>query len=264
MQITGCLRWIDSIMKEVKRVNLSEKEKKAINISLIILGIILSCVSFLCPIVALQGVILSLGISILTTVIVGFYEKFFNDSKSTVLEEKIQRIGLIDVDYNKIAQSQKEIYRNAKKIRMIFSAGMMTLRTYQQEIISLIVDNQCDIQIVLSSDEILENGTSMTPPGENTESLKLIRNIIKRVSELHGEGSIELRYSNIAPICSLEIKDVDFCIVTPYLYKQFSADNYHTTYRNTGKEADIYHKWEQHFTDIWDEAITKVSYNIEK
>lgn len=244
-------------------MNLSKKQKTAFIIALVVLGIALSIGSFSIPIVQFQGVLLSLGVSILTTVIIDVYEKFLGNSESAFLE-KLQSFGLFDVNYNNTFQAQEKMYVNAKKLRLLFSSGIGTLRTYEHSIVNLIVQNQCEVQIVLSSDEVIKNGAHLTPEGENTNSLTIIKNIISKVSELHGAGSIELRYSDIEPIGSLEIKDNDFCSVVPYLYKQFSNCSYHTIYKNTGKESDIYHRWEKHFTEIWENAKTKEVYTPNK
>lgn len=234
--------------------------KRIINISLAILGIGLSCISYLAGSTMVQGVLFGLGVSILTTVIINIYETIISIPSKKLSEEKMNAIGLFDIDFNKGNQSQTDVYTNSKKIRMIFSAGMVTLRTYRQAIIDSMVTNQCDVQIVLSASSVLRNGMYMTPMGESDESLKIIQSIRGEVINRNGIGTIELRYSNIGPVGSIEIKDDSYCIVVPYMYGQYSNDSYHTIYKNTGKSDDIYHKWEKHFTKIWEKAISQDQY----
>ena len=79
---------------------------------------------------------------------------------------------------------------------------------------------------------------------ENALAKKDISNIIQDIHKNYSgahEGSLELRYSPVAPIGSVEIKDDKYCVVVPYIYRRHSAVGYHATYRNTGKENDIYH-----------------------
>lgn len=235
--------------------------KLLISISLSVLGIGLSCISYSLPNEIWNGVIFGLGISILTTAIIDIYKHILN---SPNIKDQIISMGLLDVDHNETSNSQDDIYKNAKSLKIIFSAGSNTFRTYQDSITESIIKNNCNVQIVLSDNDILKSGMYMSAINETDIAKQIVINIINDISSHNHVGSIELRYSPIPPIGSVEIKDDKYCIVVPYMYKRNSAICYHATYKNTGKNNDIYNKWNNHFDEIWEKSKTILKYPISR
>ena len=170
----------------------------------------------------------------------------------------IEEIGLLDIDYNQGSNSQDDIYKNPKELRVVFNAGAATFREYQEDITKSITNNNCHVKVLLSNKDILQNGMYMSDPNETDITKKIISNIIDAISKSTHSGSIELRYSPIAPIGSVEIRDDKCCVVVPYIYRTNSAISYHTIYKNTGDKNDIYHKWVKHFETLWENAKSDV------
>lgn len=238
---------------------MKKKTKLFVSIGFAALGIGFSCISYGFQESMWKGIVFGLGISILTTAIMDIYEYISNYSKKEVIMECA---GILDIANNKTSNSQKFIYTNAKTIRVIFNTGVDTFRKYRDTIIKLIIEKNCNVQVVLSSANVLQSGMYTSAENETEITKKLIQDIIESIKDRHYKGSIELRYSNIAPIASVEIKDNKFCTIVPYMYKRNSANSYHATYKNTGKDDDMYHKWEKHFEEIWKNGDTILKYPI--
>lgn len=236
---------------------MTRKQKIMLSITILILGVGITCISYVFSSGLFRGILEALGISILTTAIIDIYEYILNYSKRNA---SIKSMGLIDVDNNKTSQSQDDIYYNAKKIRVIFSAGSATFRKYQKAIEDSIIKNNCHVKIILSDYNLLKSGLYMSGETEIDITRDVVKNIIEKIKKHNHHGSIELRYSSIAPIGSLEIKDDKFCVVVPYMYKRNSAICYHSTYKNTKNKNDIYHKWEEHFKKVWRKGRTILKY----
>lgn len=238
-------------------IDMAKKQKLMLSITLIILGTAISCISYVFSNEFLRGSLEALGVSILTTAIIDIYTYISDHSKKDI---KLKSMGLIDIDNNKTSHSQDDIYFNAKKIRVIFSAGSATFRKYQKAIEESIIKNNCHVKIILSDYNLLKSGLYMSGETETDITQNVIKDIIEEIKKHNHHGSIELRYSSIAPIGSIEIKDNKYCIVVPYMYKRNSAICYHCTYKNTGDKNDIYNKWKEHFKRVWKKGRTILKY----
>ena len=242
-------------MRKVK--DMSQKRKLIISIVIGIFGLNLSLISYKIADEAYRGVVFGLGISIMTTAIIDIYKYIMNNSKN---DRNIGEKGLLELEYNGSSSAQDKIYTNANNIRALFSAGLVTLRDQQNKIINSIINNNCNVRIIMSDESIIKSGMYITGENEVGLSTQIVTEIITYISKVRHAGSIELKYSPIAPIGSVEIRNDEYCVVVPYMYKKYGSILYHSTYKNTGHQEDIYHKWVQHFEDIWNKGKTILKY----
>lgn len=232
-----------------------KKTKVAIDIFLLTFGLGLSCISFVVGNEIIQGVVFSLGISLSTTMLIDIYQIATQEDCGL---SNASLMGLVEVDYNGDEENQKEFFRKAKKMRLIFSSGNVTLQRYEQEIIESIIQNNCVVQIIISNDNVLRNDIYLTDPKEWDITERCIDRIIEEISEekiaCRHSGCIELRRTSAPPIAFLQIKDDSYCIVSPYMYKARVVYGYHSKYVNTKKKNDVFSKWEHHFENVWNES----------
>ena len=173
-------------------------------------------------------------------------------------------MGLTDIGYNSlISADQNAMYISAKELRLLYSAGVNTLRDQYKTIINSICENNCNVRIIISSKTIINDEVTITPPNEIESSIEIVKDIIANIKAKKHNGSIELRSSPFLPIGRVEIHDDKYCFVTPYTYRRYTNNLYHVKYVNTGKANDIYSIWKSHFTDVWEKSDPVVKYPLQ-
>lgn len=238
------------------------RQKHFISGGIIVTGTLFSITSgFFYNIHILSELILGLGISLITTGIIDIYGYIVNNPSITSI---ITSMGLTDIEYNSSTSAdQNAMYISANELRLLYSAGVNTLRDQYQAIINSICDNNCDVKIIISSKTIINDEVTITPPGEIESSIRIVEDIIATIKAKEHNGSIELRASPFLPIGRVEIHDDKYCFVTPYTYRRYANSLYHVKYVNTGKANDIYSIWKSHFTDIWKKSNTVARYPLQ-
>lgn len=217
-------------------------------------------------------VVITLGVTILTSTSVSVLSLIFGTDIVSQIEERYQfdrsvlQCGLSRIEPDERNESFFDDLSQSHTIDMMFNTGGGALRKYGSDMAKAITKNKCNIRILMShEDSILWNEPTIAdgicPNLDVPMAIKSAKDqlnvIIKEIGLLRIYGTIEARYYECVPNCSLVIVDNRKIRYTPYMpYKNSHRSPVFEFFEPTNR--DLFDKYVDNYNDVWEKSKDNV------